>query len=191
MARYRINGRYVVNAPNGFTHTINTKAHRGMAYEYIVVASETLGRDIKAVEVVHHRNGNKDDNSPENLLVLDSNSTHTALHKCACDESILKRLPDGAYTLDAVRTDQRLPRCVDCDKLLAKYSKGMRCPECASKHRCRVDWDNIDLKALLDSGLSLVAIGKRLGVSDNAVKHHAKKLGLCSRFSKHSRVAQE
>ncbi len=47
---------------------------------HILLAESILGRSLKENEVVHHINGDKRDNRPENLQVLDRGE-HTALHK--------------------------------------------------------------------------------------------------------------
>lgn len=53
----------------------------GRAYlEHRVVATYTLGRGLRRGEVVHHRNGKKADNSPENLQVCASASEHARIH---------------------------------------------------------------------------------------------------------------
>jgi len=50
--------------------------HYGYVREHIVVMEASLGRPLTKREVVHHINGNKQDNSPQNLKLFSSNSEH-------------------------------------------------------------------------------------------------------------------
>jgi len=54
------------------------QAH-GYAYEHDLVAEKMLGRPLEANEVVHHRNGQRADNRPENLEVW-TRSLHAREH---------------------------------------------------------------------------------------------------------------
>ena len=49
-------------------------------YEHRAVAEWKVGRPLEAGEVVHHDNGDKGDNHPENLWVCCSQSSHNVLH---------------------------------------------------------------------------------------------------------------
>lgn len=51
----------------------------GYVYEHIVVAGQSVGRTLREDEVVHHKNGIKHDNRPENLAVM-TRGQHTAHH---------------------------------------------------------------------------------------------------------------
>lgn len=70
-------GRKFVIAPDWY----QGKKYRGRyALEYRVIAEKMIGRPLKKNEVVHHKDGNRKNNAPENLEVLDK-SAHTKLHQ--------------------------------------------------------------------------------------------------------------
>ncbi len=50
-------------------------------HEHRQIVEMLLGRPLKAGEVVHHLDGNKRNNDPENLVVLPSQSAHCKAHE--------------------------------------------------------------------------------------------------------------
>jgi hypothetical protein len=74
-------GYVIIRVPVGHPHAYDTRSRGSTtyAYEHIVVAMQTLGRPLRDGEVVHHINGRRDDNRPENLRVLTA-SEHMRLH---------------------------------------------------------------------------------------------------------------
>jgi hypothetical protein len=55
--------------------------HDGSIYQHRLVVEEMLGRYLTAEEVVHHKNGVRDDNRPENLELRTSRKEHPHGHE--------------------------------------------------------------------------------------------------------------
>ena len=54
---------------------------RGYAYEHRLVGEAKLGRRLRDGELVHHVDENKQNNDPDNLVVVESNAEHFLHHR--------------------------------------------------------------------------------------------------------------
>lgn len=85
----------------------------GMAYEHRLVAEEKIGRRLRPGECVHHINGVKTDNRPENLEVCPSTHHHRRKHA---------RNPDMVRGPD--EPNSRVDCECGCGRLIWKYDAG-------------------------------------------------------------------
>lgn len=68
---------------DGYMMTVSAghpRACKGAVLEHILVVERVIGRPLQAKAVVHHVNEIKNDNRNENLVVLENQSEHRALH---------------------------------------------------------------------------------------------------------------
>lgn len=75
-----------VRVPDGH----HLRMNNGYAYEHRMVAEEKLGRKLGSEEIVHHIDGNKTNNSPDNIEVLKTRFHHKVEHRTSGKE---RRMP--------------------------------------------------------------------------------------------------
>lgn len=66
-------------AANGYLRILTPGGKRVQVHR--LVMEQKLGRKLLAEEVVHHKNGIRSDNRPENLELVESKSAHRSMHK--------------------------------------------------------------------------------------------------------------
>ncbi|QBX32539.1 hypothetical protein [Pseudomonas phage PA1C] len=164
-----INGYRALYLPEHRQAIANPKMF-GWVYEHRVVGEDTLGRPLYDDEEVHHLDENKLNNHPENLLILPQ-SQHMKLH------GWMKRLG-----IDPRNYPTKL--CAGCGIVISHRLITFCSPECSAKGRRKVDRPSKEQLALDVTLLSLVNIGEKYGVSDNAIRKwcRAYKINIPARF---------
>lgn len=183
--KFMKNENNLVRELNGYRVIYQPKHHRamtnknwsGFVYEHIIIAEESLGRKLQENEVVHHLNGDRSNNRSANLLVVDR-SQHAKLHMWLSSGAPFKETErkNGENSLKANFEDPQFCKC--CGKTLQLKQKTYCSMGCSSLYMRRVkrpDKKQLeqDLKAM-----SLLAIGRKYCVSDNAVRKWLKSYSL-------------
>lgn len=139
----------------------------GCVAEHRLVAEEMIGRYLKPEEHVHHINLNKRDNRPDNLMIFATNNDHSAFHK-GCDVEEIQ-----PHIFVAIK---RSRICPVCGKDMCPGA--VMCKTCRSlkSRRC----NRPDAQTLINEvkESSFVQVGKKYGVTDNAIRKWLKDYGI-------------
>lgn len=145
----------------------------GCVYEHILVAEKILGRELADGECVHHKDENKKNNNPDNLMIFRTLRDHTAYHRGA--EAVL--MSDGVY--EVLNFVGRYDICPVCNKN-KKYITSCMCVECSNKlkkakSKCP---PREELKDKMIMYKNFKKVGQIYGVSDKTIAKWCLKLKL-------------
>ncbi len=79
--------------PDSFYHPMANASN--YIREHRLVMAQSLGRNLQPFELVHHKNGVKDDNRLENLELTGSTGEHSREHSKGYLDGYRKGLQDG------------------------------------------------------------------------------------------------
>lgn len=131
-------------------------------YVHRIAAERKIGRKLKSKEIVHHIDGNKKNNSLDNLMVFNSRAAHISYH----NGGKLIDLRDGTFDCESIK-----PKCLICHKTLDYKNKSGYCKKCYNiKRRKVVNRPSVDELIKLLEENSFCAVGRMYGVSDNAIR---------------------
>lgn len=149
----------------------------GYVYEHIVVAEKFNKSPLSEDVVVHHLNGDKSNNRTANLLVLER-AQHAKLHMW---------LSSGAPGVEKYREN-------GMNSLKASFEKPQYCKYCeATLQRKQTDYCSTSCSAYCSrkaerptkkqlktdiANMSIVKVGKKYNVSDNAIRKWMKSYNL-------------
>jgi len=176
--RFRhLNGYRLMYRPNHHK-AMTSNNWRGFVYEHMVIAEECLGRMLRDDEVVHHLDSDRANNRSENLTVLPK-SMHAKLHKwldnCVVlkETEYVKRVNSGKS-----KAEEQYKFCLICKKTLQGKQKKFCSMRCTGYSQRKISRPAREILQSDLSKLSIVLLGKKYGVSDDAIRRWAKAYNL-------------
>jgi hypothetical protein len=172
-----LKGYWMVYRPD-HPKCMKNKNWYGYVKKHLLVAEEMIGRPLRDDEIVHHLDGDTTNNNPINLLVI-LNSMHSKLHAWfARGAPGIERFGVKRVELITARARKKRGECVICNKPLVGNQRKYCSNACKGLALRRTKRPNKDVLKKDVQKMSWCAMGRKYGVSDNAVRRWAKDYGL-------------
>lgn len=142
-----------------------SKRSNGQVLEHREVAAQTLLRALKPGEVVHHKDEDKRNNDPSNLMVFSSSADHQRHHAGG------ELVPNGDGTYRCVT------KVVLCECGNSRTPSALECLECYKQNKASRIPDR-DVLARLVWEKPTSSLARDLGVSDVAIAKWCRKLDI-------------
>lgn len=171
-----LNGYRVIHKPK-HPRAMQNECWAGYVYEHIVVAEKYSGMPLRDDEVVHHLDGIRDNNQYSNLLVL-TQAQHARLHAwlSAGAPGIERFRKNGENSLKSKTKPPRF--CIRCGVTLQDKQQSFCSEICYKAYARRVLRPSKEQLEQDISTMSLVKVGAKYGVSDNAIRKWMKSYGI-------------
>ena len=196
---YKPASYYIENNIPLSSHRLKLKLIRdGLKEDKCEICGVSYWENKKLPLELHHKNGNHNDNSYDNLQILCPNchsiqegNSGSNIGKYAAvleqaDNTHLECVPGRGVGSNPTSSTNK---CIDCGNSISK--KATRCKSCASKNREQSNTPKREeLKQLIRTN-SFVSLGKKYGVSDNAVRKWCKSLNLPYQTTKIKQITDE
>lgn len=148
----------------------------GYVYEHIYLVEIELGRSLTPDEIVHHLDEDRSNNRLQNLLVI-LRSMHRRLH--AWIDKGAASLEIGCENgVNSGNSKACNAFCKVCDITLQEGQEYYCSNSCRAVDNRVVDRPSRDALANDISSMSMSAIGRKYGVSDNAIRKWARSYSL-------------
>lgn len=171
-----LNGYKLIYKPENPSSMTN-KCWKGYVYEHIVVMEELLGRRLKEGEVVHHLDCCRSNNHTSNLILL-SRGDHKKLHGWIDRGALI----DESYEGNGMNSEKPWVKqptyCKTCGKTILRRGQIYCSNVCNGEDKHKVEHPTKEQLQREMFFTTWVDLGKKYGVSDNAVRKWAKKYGL-------------
>ena len=170
------------------TEIDNSHPKRNFIREHVLVAEQKLGRRLNDGETVHHIDGNKKNNNPNNLIVFASNSDHISCHH-----------GHEIYEVNGIwYAKPKIEICEWCKKEFIK-PKGRKpaehtycskkCAEAARINKSRKPSKQELLELLISENGNFTKISHMFNVVDNTVRKWCKSYNMPSHSSDYKQGA--